>query len=584
MSTTALSYQGRSYKSPTALYHANEHSPLVSVDRFRNRIWADRKNNRLSDERIEDALNLSANEYNHKYGRRTTWIKVAGERRSQMEVYEGLSARLNGSVVPYMTFYQRALQLRSRLNHFSEQFSELATLNDDLLAQAATCDNASWRRGWGAARVAPQVHEGVLYPTVKSLLFALGREGDYPIIKARLKRGVPLEVALVIEKQEKGGLVYLLKERRTGRGYVGVTSQGLEARWQQHLSDARKGSTTLLHEAIREAGPNGFTREVLADEIESTEELKAAEKQFIKELKTVDYGLNANGGGSIGGGVSTKCYWDGEEYPSLKARNETLAERYNQKPHIINRLIEGGLPLDTPVRSEWREHLGNPDWQRQWKKLIRMDERGELELHTEWMSAEAWMRDIAPDKHEGEHLVHIDKTKPFAPGNVQWMTVAEERAHQSGISIPCFGRIYPTKQALADAYGIGYSTLKYRLACGMTPEEAVSKELGPTSGKRQIVSGKTFPSLFAVSVEYGINYGTLKSRVESGMLLEDAVSIEAGSIPQSGTKVDCYGKTFPGVSALGRHYGVPISTLDARLARGMTPEEAVLSSPAQQSE
>ena len=147
MSTTALSYQGRSYKSPTALYHANEHSPLVSVDRFRNRIWADRKNNRLSDERIEDALNLSANEYNHKYGRRTTWIKVAGERRSQMEVYEGLSARLNGSVVPYMTFYQRALQLRSRLNHFSEQFSELATLNDDLLAQAATCDNASWRRG-----------------------------------------------------------------------------------------------------------------------------------------------------------------------------------------------------------------------------------------------------------------------------------------------------------------------------------------------------------------------------------------------------------------------------------------------------
>ena len=584
MSTKALTYQGRSYKSPTALYQANGHSPLVSVDKFRQRIWADRKKNRLSDERIEDALNLSAKEYNHKYGRRTTWIEVAGERRSQMEVYEGLSARLNGSVVPYATFYQRVLHLLSRLNHFSEQFGELATLNDDLLAHAATCDNASWRRGWGAARVAPQVHEGVLYPTVKSLLFALGREGDYQTIKARLKRGVPLKVALVIERQRKGGLVYLLKERTTGRGYVGVTSQGLEARWQQHLNDARKGSTTLLHEAIRQAGPDGFAREVLADGIESSEDLKAAEKQFIKKLRTVECGLNANSGGSHGGGVSTKCYWDGEEFPSLTARNEVLAKRHNQKPHIINRLINEGLPLDTPVRGEWREHLGNSEWQRQWKKLIRMHDRGQIELHPEWMWAEAWMRDIAPDEHEGMHLVHVDKTKPFAPGNVQWMTIAEERAHSSGISIPCFGRIYPTKQALAGAYGIGYSTLKYRLACGMTPEEAVSKELGPTTGKKQTIAGRVFPSLFAVSVEYGINSRTLKSRVESGMSLEDAVSIEAGGIPQSGIKINCYGKMFASVSALGRHYGVPNSTLSARLARGMTPEQAVSAPSARQSE
>lgn len=269
--------------------------------------------------------------------------------------------------------------------------------------------------------------------------------------------------------------------------------------------------------------------------------------------------------GSHGGGVSTKCYWDGEEFPSLKARNEALAKRHNQKPHIINRLINEGLPLDTPVRGEWREHLGNPEWQRQWKKLIRMHDRGQIELHPEWMWAEAWMRDIAPDEHEGMHLVHVDKTKPFAPGNVQWMTIAEERAHSSGISIPCFGRIYPTKQALAGAYGIGYSTLKYRLACGMTPEEAVSKELGPTTGKKQTIAGRVFPSLFAVSVEYGINYGTLKSRVENGMLLEDAVSIEAGGMPQPSKEVGCYGKTFPSVSAMGRHYGVPTSTLDARL-------------------
>ncbi len=357
---TTLSYQGRSYKNPTALYRANEHSPLVSVNKFRNRIWADRKNNRLSDERVGDALNLSVKGYNHKYGRRTTWIDVAGERRSQREVYEEISARHSGNVVSYATFYQRMRHLPPRLNHFSKQFGELATLSDDLLAEAATCDNASWRRGWGAARVAPEVHEGVLYPTLKSLLFTLGREKDYPTIKARLKRGVPLEVALVIERHGNGGLVYLLKERRTGRSYVGVTSQGLEARWRQHLNDARKGSTTLLHDAIREAGPSGFTREILADGIESITELKAAEKQFIKELKTVECGLNANGGGSLGGGVSTKSYWDGEEFPSLKARNEALAERNNQKPHIINRLIEERLPLDTPVRSEWREHLAAP--------------------------------------------------------------------------------------------------------------------------------------------------------------------------------------------------------------------------------
>ena len=58
-------------------------------------------------------------------------------------------------------------------------------------------------------------------------------------------------------------IVYLLRCRVSGKGYVGQTIYSLEHRWHVHCSDARTRSRWPLHCAIRKYGEEAFERVVL---------------------------------------------------------------------------------------------------------------------------------------------------------------------------------------------------------------------------------------------------------------------------------------------------------------------------------
>ena len=495
-------YKGRSYESFTELYESQGDCSRVPIETFRNRVWAAWKKGSLTETRIEDALNLSKEQYREAYGKRVTWIQVHGKRRDLGSIYAEMSD--DKRLIPYPDFRSRIRNLEPRLEKLTQQFGAIAELNEGLLIEAATADKASWRRGWGAARISPLVHREVLYPTPRAFAYAMGREDDVSMIKNRLKRGVSPDTALQPRVSRAGGLIYLIAQMSTGLEYIGLTSTSLEDRWATHLWDARNGSTQRIHRAIRETGPEDFRREVLEDGIKTENELCERESQYIESFGTIwPDGLNSNRGGTTGGGKPKPCTFDGEEFQSVRHRNESLGERFKKAPWAIARLIRDSRPLTTPVRKVHDEHLGNETWQRQWRSIVRLADRGEIELCPEWRKASAWMRDVAPHEHEGLHLVHFDPAKPFAPGNVQWMTHIEKMAHQHGTAVSCCGKDYASLTQVARAHNLPVSTLKYRInRLGMTPEEAVSVEPGPTTAKQIEVDGVTYPSIHKAAAAY----------------------------------------------------------------------------------
>lgn len=88
----------------------------------------------------------------------------------------------------------------------------------------------------------------------------------------------------------------------SGKAYVGWTSRGMQARWVAHVSEARVGSDTAFHRAIRKYGAQAFKHELL--ERMSTEVgAKRAEQLWIAQLGTFGasgYNLSLGGDGSSG--------------------------------------------------------------------------------------------------------------------------------------------------------------------------------------------------------------------------------------------------------------------------------------------
>jgi group I intron endonuclease len=83
----------------------------------------------------------------------------------------------------------------------------------------------------------------------------------------------------------------------SGRAYVGITTQGAEARWQAHAKEAARGDKTPLNSAIRKHGAKAFRLEVLA--VVDWEELNRLEPLTIKLYQTRwPQGYNLREGGS----------------------------------------------------------------------------------------------------------------------------------------------------------------------------------------------------------------------------------------------------------------------------------------------
>jgi group I intron endonuclease len=94
------------------------------------------------------------------------------------------------------------------------------------------------------------------------------------------------------------GYVYLITNIVNGKQYVGYTTQTIRARWVQHKSAAKCGSSTVLHKAIRKHGPGNFRLDTIEIVDGTITELKETEvRQIAAHGCVVPRGYNLTHGG-----------------------------------------------------------------------------------------------------------------------------------------------------------------------------------------------------------------------------------------------------------------------------------------------
>ena len=152
------------------------------------------------------------------------------------------------------------------------------------------------------------------------------------------------------------GEVYLLQNRINGKVYIGKTLIGTEARWRQHVSNARKGRPWSLYFAIRKYGSEAFDRRVVAV-AEDEKQLSEFEKALILRYQSFKrkFGYNMTFGGD-GNSVPLRQRLFGEKNPyygkkhsrQIRAKIKVARERQaalNGEPaighHCINPFQKG---------------------------------------------------------------------------------------------------------------------------------------------------------------------------------------------------------------------------------------------------
>lgn len=98
--------------------------------------------------------------------------------------------------------------------------------------------------------------------------------------------------------------VYLVTNLVNGKKYVGVTSQGVQERFKEHLWDAHKGSKTIFHNAIRKYGVENFELTTLESDIPDAD-AESRERYYIALHRSYyiyrqGYNMTEGGNGTVG--------------------------------------------------------------------------------------------------------------------------------------------------------------------------------------------------------------------------------------------------------------------------------------------
>lgn len=101
--------------------------------------------------------------------------------------------------------------------------------------------------------------------------------------------------------------VYLITNQRNGKGYVGITSKTIQARYNKHIEDAYpgrrnpNGTLYALHAAIQKYGEEAFSMRVLEKEL-TLDDARKREVHYIKVLGTYGGGRGRRGYNQSEGG------------------------------------------------------------------------------------------------------------------------------------------------------------------------------------------------------------------------------------------------------------------------------------------
>ena len=136
------------------------------------------------------------------------------------------------------------------------------------------------------------------------------------------------------------------------------------------------------------------------------------------------------------------------------------------------------------------------------------------------------------------------------------------------------GNIYPSLEAMAKAYGIAPTTLLYRLDHHWSIEKALTgTERETVKRKCRDHLGNEYQSQKEMLKAYGINHDVYKYRIKQGWGLEKTLTTPVA--PHDHSCTDHLGNEYPSKSAMAKAYGITYPILKSRLKYGYSLEEAL---------
>jgi len=96
------------------------------------------------------------------------------------------------------------------------------------------------------------------------------------------------------------GIIYGIRNKISGKWYIGQTTMSTAERWRAHLKSARRGSKSPFHCALRAYGPDAWDVNILYTTDGPPSELDTLEQAAIRKWKTQDrqFGYNILDGGN----------------------------------------------------------------------------------------------------------------------------------------------------------------------------------------------------------------------------------------------------------------------------------------------
>lgn len=336
---------------------------------------------------------------------RKTYVEVDGVQYVLADVYESIES----PVVSYRTYYRRVQNCLVPNGWVSFESLEYAGILDKLWSDYSGVGGAE-KFIYEETKLSE--HTGKEFPTFSFFLYLIGRYDDKNVLKRRLKDGWSVDQSLTvpITNGTRGNKwqVYCATHKILNLKYIGITRFTLEDRKMNHYWS--NGSKAKFKKYLIEYDPISFDWEILESDILNKKLASERERYWIRHFDTVENGLNSNRGGSLGREIGKYFSYDGEEFVSIKQACEVLAKRFNSRPHIIEKRIRNGVPLDKPSRTHSKHpDAGSRHWRR-WKSLLKLHPEN---VSDSWKDYESYKADTLPSFSEGMRMTRIDDTKPW---------------------------------------------------------------------------------------------------------------------------------------------------------------------------
>lgn len=195
-------------------------------------------------------------------------------------------------------------------------------------------------------------------------------------------------------------IIYKITNKINGKIYIGLTTQNIKDRWEQHIRSALNKThpdyNTVFKKAIRKYGSDNFTIEII-DEADNLIALKKLEQYWIKYYNTYIGWENCNGYNSTIGGDSPTH--SGRKVCKINILTGEIEEIYNTIAEAERKYSRGIFEIahhqlngQKPKGYTWRfeeelDNFNHSDLLIQYKAICQLDLNGNY-LNT-WIDREA---------------------------------------------------------------------------------------------------------------------------------------------------------------------------------------------------